>query len=262
MPDPKFDVETCLKLINDALVEEGYKPRITQKATSHGDAIYYGCSYSHNERGVRFAISTIRYQSGQSDRIDVTMFLRSKRGTMRKAYHNAVPRSLYQPSYQTSYDWKKHCDEFIRAIPTIKGEAATKPKGRTQLSKPFRFDKPSLSIVPSFNFTVVARTHFFDSCRVLRPVTIADNLKISAEDVVKPNAESWFHIKGDMSGMSSGQPEMVVTMEDDELVFFPVMYGKVTTELIQEGSYINFNKVTADDAAIVRMAIDDYLAKS
>jgi hypothetical protein len=256
--ETEFTIDACLKPIHEVLLAAGYKHRVTQKEYTEHQKTYYHCSYSHAERGIRFAISTTRYLNPihhDHDHISITTYQRNERGSMKKAYPRDVPGALY-PSKP---NWRTELAEFIKIIPTLQGETVTNPrlKSKSQLAKPYRFNKPSLTI----DAGIVVKTHLFDTCWVLKPVTIADNLKISA-DVAKPGTDTWFHIKGNMSGLSSGQPEMIVTHENDELIYYPVMYGKATTELIQEGSYIDFNKVTQEDAQTIIMAIDHYLNKT
>ncbi len=52
---------------------------------------------------------------------------------------------------------------------------------------------------------------------------------------------------------------MVVSMTDDEMVYYPVRNGKITNIMRPENTYIDFEQISEVDEEIIRRAIEEFL---
>lgn len=264
-----FDTFDAAKLTDDLinrLKDEGFKFR--NKKRGHNNYVYNRYIATHEERGVK-AIITLHTQE-HSKQVQIGFETRG----LRNRYNS------YQPPNTQYGDFCLHAFKnpangthpqdpelfLIRTLQTIaamKGEPSTIAKltNRDDLYPPLKFDAPVYEEDDKHKDRKIVRMkHVYALCRVKGIAVIGDNLKITLDGMYDPNQECWFYITGDSAkSESSASLDLIVAYSDDELVYYPVRHGKVTSDFTPVNTYINFKAFTELDRDLIEKAIAFYL---
>lgn len=255
--------------------EQGYTVRQTKDETAPSESggsiiCLRRWNLHHEERGVRICFFTTHV----TDKAGITMEKRAKAEISRRTDRGRYPiadknntifgtkRGMFGP--YVNDDWKEWLKHNVSIIVNARGEAVTDPiaKGAGLAAfPPMKFDKSAYSIKKDGTNNLSATvTNFYASCRVKGVATVMPDLKVSVDNTMTPGAEPWFYITGSCGAKRSGaSPEIIVSEQDGELVFYPVLRGKVSSELKPQNTYIDYNLITEIDGTLVQMAIQKFL---
>lgn len=228
-------------------------------------------SASHDQRGVKVSATFYNIHDGTfaaiiGKTLEISVRTRTHRDTYRKGLHNRFTVRVGSEVYGGRHDHNRWLDNIAKALAATNGETVTAPIIRSKSAladfPPFRFDRPTYAIDATLakgRKTVVMKA-FFRDCVVHGAASILPSLKVSLAEVATPGAEPWFYVKGDIWAKRSGAVgELVVSMTDDGMVYYPVRNGKITNIMRPENTYLDFEQVSEIDEEIIRRAIEEFL---
>lgn len=279
-----FDTACILTTLVNTAKAEGYtirkvvRPPVVDMSTT---SCFERFSARNNERGVKLSFEvTLSYKNVGSDltvkAVTIHKEFRSNRGRYLSTQVSGDDKirfgfqSISQPWMgMGNSTWRDWLDKKVAEIKRARGETVTDPFIDKAIGlkefKPLKFDQSGYvwGKPPAYNRDdkdVMSVRAFYSYCRVKGFATILPDLRVNIDETSKPGAEPWFFIVGEcISKRSGASPEIIVSEQDGELVFYPVRKGRVTNDLQPLGTYIDFSQMSEIDGALVEKAIAKYL---
>lgn len=264
-----FDLGRCLATFIETAKQNGYTVKEIHKAPDGRhpyERRYQLRRLKNDELGVKalIEIETVTENCKLIGKIiQIDYELRDERGRYRAStFDNYRVFGTRNENLHHIEDWEVWLNRAIDNLKKARGATITDPPIKTIVElatfPPLKFTKPGY--VWNSKNAAMAMHCFYKACRIQGVATILPDLKISIDEVNKPNADPWFYIIGECSVKRSGAaPEIIVNERDGELVFYPVRGKKVTNDLRPINTHIDYSQMSELDAILIHKAIAKYL---
>jgi hypothetical protein len=251
----RVDLGQAVRRLETELASNGYK--VKKSHACHLSDVtdrQFTITGTNTERGVRFKFMVDTQADPKYAYVDVDVHVRDCRGRMVKPERSWRCRSIKVNS---------DLGEAVSWVATMRGAEVTDPilRNKADLYPPLRFTKPFVVLGNCDGKQKSKIDHVFANCVVEKIVTINDDLSV-VDSLDAPGQDCWLLVGGFTAKRESGaSPEIIVSLRDGELVYYPIRHRRIIDEFQPKNTKIDYLAFTELDRILIDHAVQRFLEK-